>query len=95
MLMGGDNNNLSIDRISLTEYCGLPDLNDLQCDDYVYLADHTLLGDTYHVSEFLKSDGNVAPGNFTIFKAENEILLMPQFTVPQSAVFEATIESCQ
>jgi len=94
LLMGADDNSLNIDKVSFTEYCSEPNVDDLNCDDFIYLKSHILLNDEYKSAEFLKSDGSVIQNSSTSFKAESEILLMPDFNVDTNADFEAVIEDC-
>jgi len=50
---------------------------------------------TFHVSNFVKSDGSVLNGENVIFKAGNYVELLPGFEVDQNSMFLAEIVSCQ
>jgi hypothetical protein len=53
-----------------------------------------IVGGTFQAGTQLTSSGSVGVGNNVVFRAGNNIELQPNFTVPLTSIFEATIAGC-
>lgn len=63
------------------------------CDQNQHIPGQLATEDTYH-GDVIFSDASVVPVGATIFKAEQGIILNPDFTVESNKVYEAFIEAC-
>ena len=92
ILLGGDGSSIYVDEVRLREFCS-GDIESINCDDYLYLHDHSIIPDGYTSRELIEADGIISNNDHTTFSSE-VIYLNPGFEAEQGAIFEALLDGC-
>jgi subtilisin-like proprotein convertase family protein len=64
------------------------------CPPTLAVNNSPIAGGTFQAGTQLTSSGSVGAGNTVIFRAGNNVQLLPNFTVPLTSIFEARIAGC-